>query len=254
MRLAVMQEGKISLGKVIEEVPSIKTIQLKSFEYGTNAKLYKSNVIFHSKAPLMSSNKNTKYDWIENKDESEYPELFSFSTGPACKKVRIKDFYYDARSPILSRDELKVEMKRKIDTIKSKFPNMIAIENTNYYPYPAYDHVCNASFLTEIVEENNIYFTLDIAHAWVTAVNTRTPFYDYLNEFPLDKCIEIHLSKSGEVGRLQRDLHEAPDELEFWILEKVLKNVKLDPYVVVEYTKCQETLIEVYKELERRFI
>jgi len=236
-----------AISEILKKVPSIKTIQYKKIG------IYQSydppyEYIYHSKNPLMSSNRNL-IDW---KDWNELPELFSFSTGPACKKARIKDFYYEAESPILPRDELKAEIKRKLDIIKENFPNKIAIENTNYYPYPAYDWVTDADFISEIVYENDVYFCLDIAHALVTCQNNRYCLFAYLKKLPLDRIIEIHISKPGQVGNLARDLHEAPDKMEFWILDSILKRVKEDVYVAVEYDKCQETLIEVYQELEKR--
>lgn len=242
----------IGVGKVLEAVPSISVLQLRGIYAETISSLHRETILH--RGPLMGSNKLLNIEWPQN--PKWFPKLFSFSTGPACKKVRIKDFYYEARSPILSRDELKAEMKRKIDIIKEKFPNKIAIENTNYYPFSAYDHVTDPEFLTEIVEENDIYFTLDIAHAIVTAMNdirVRGDVWDYIRRLPLDRCIEIHLSNFGKVDGVYRDLHEAPNNFIFMILEKVLKRVKEDVYVVVEYTRCYTTLVEVYKELEKRF-
>ncbi len=236
------------ISEILEKVPSINVIQYK--EIG----LYQSydlpyEYIYHSKVPLMSSNKNLNIEWSVH----GFPELFSFSTGPACKKARIKDFYYEAESPILSRDELKKEIKRKLNIIKENFPNKIAIENTNYYPFPAYEHVTDPEFLSEIVYENDIYFCLDVAHAIITSRNLDNLLKSYIDALPLDRCIEVHLSKPGLVAGSWRDLHERPAEFEFYMLERILNKAKEDIYVVVEYNRCQETLIEVYKELEKRF-
>ena len=238
-----------AISEILKKVPSIKTIQYKKIG------IYQSydppyEYIYHSKNPLMSSDKNLNVGWSVH----GFPELFSFSTGPACKKARIKDFYYDAKSPILSRDELKQNIRSRLDIIKEQFPNKIAIENTNYYPFPAYEHVTDPEFISEIVYENDIYFCLDIAHAIVTSRNLDNLLKSYIDALPLDRCVEVHLSKPGLVAGSWRDLHEKPAEFEFYMLERILDKAKEDVYVVVEYDRCQEILIEVYKELEKRFL
>lgn len=245
--------GNLSCNEVCEVVPSISALQLIESEQLGYLDSYKfKDIIFHSGYPLMGPSVH-KIDRIELED---CISLFSFSIGPACKEARIKDFYYVNESPILTREQLKKEIMKRIYLVRWHIlgTTMIAIENTNYYPYFAYEDVTDSDFLTEIVNENNIYFCLDIAHALVTCNNKQDSFYEYIDHLPLDRCVEIHISKIGKVGGLWRDLHEAPDEYEFDLLEYILQKVE-NPYVVVEYgRRCQETLIEVYKELERRFL
>ena len=131
------------------------------------------------------------------------------------------------------------------------------MENSNRYPYPAHSHISDPIFITEVLEENDIYFCFDIAHAIISYRNWYYAKYDSLMDFilahTLDRCIEIHISSAGsynEFTTLMFDKHLEPTDFEFNILSKVLKVVPKDVFVAIEYYKDFDKLLNCYERLK----
>jgi uncharacterized protein (UPF0276 family) len=90
------------------------------------------------------------------------------------------------------------------------------------------------TFITQVVTEANCYFLLDLAHARVTAAMRRQTVHDYIDELPLDRLVEIHVSgprQAQNSGRLVDahhvdahlvDAHESMQEDDYDLLEWVL--------------------------------
>ena len=95
-------------------------------------------------------------------------------------------------------------------------------------------------------------FLFDLAHARITAHNKKSSYRNYINALPLDRMVQIHVSREGinEQG-LAYDAHEFSDG-------EVLKEAKeiihkFSPeYVTIEYYKDKDKLIQMlgqYKQI-----
>ena len=171
--------------------------------------------------------------------------------GMACLVPEREDYHY-VSDKIMDRGEIKQKIKDKIEQLRKQGIKNIALENCNYYPYSAYQYICEPDFIKEVIEDNDIGFCLDIAHAIVSAWNMSDSFYNYVKRLPLDRITEIHMSGHGMVGDQARDLHEAPGKNQFEILDKInntWKDLK-DVYVIVEYYRCFKTLLNQYITLK----
>ena len=141
-----------------------------------------NKMIFHDSKGIVCN------DWAEhfNKQVIGFDiacELYSTNLAPACEnyeKVKGGGFeYYGALGPILSKDGIKAVIRNKIKNIKNYFPK-VALENSNRYPYPAHSHISDPVFITEVLEENDIYFCFDIAHAIISYRNWYYTKYETL--------------------------------------------------------------------------
>ncbi len=123
----------------------------------------------------------------------------------------------------------------------------IAVENNNYYPTPAYDYITDGDFITEVVEENDIKFLLDIAHARITAHNREIDYNKYLAALPLKDTIQIHISSHRiNSARLAYDAHELPGD---GIFREVRSLVRAYPvkYLTVEYYKDSKKVVRALR-------
>jgi len=191
---------------------------------------------------------------------TSYFSQYSTNLAPAClfydrKYVTPCIWKYDAKSEILSREEIKDIVRKKLVALKHFF-NDLSIENSNRYALPAYTHICNPMFLTEVVNELNIGFCFDIAHAIVSYKTWYYMDYNTLEEFifahPLDKCTEVHISSPGDFigNESMLDRHDAPTDFEWDILKDVLLNVK-HPYIAIEYYGDMLILQDCYYKLSK---
>ncbi|MBT5400081.1 DUF692 family protein, partial [bacterium] len=145
-----------------------------------------------------------------------------------------------------TRKEMKSFAKNNFLKIKNIFGNSveIAIENNNYYPTEAYRDVTEAGFISEIVNENNLRFLFDIAHAKVTCFNKNINFEKYKRELPLDRVIQVHICTYGIDDELNQayDAHSYPNDEELLEVSKIITECKNVKYLTVEYYRDIENL------------
>ena len=179
-------------------------------------------------------------------------KMFSFDLGPAVAKVEVQNSCYSARSKLLSKSQLQKEIRSRLNYVKRNFHGDIALENLNYFPTDAYEHVCEPDFMSDVLRKNDVYFVLDIAHAIVAAHNMKLDKYEYISCLPLERIKEIHLSAPGINGKKWQDLHEQPGAEEFGILDFISKRITFNPYLVIECYRDFFGLLEIYKVLNDR--
>jgi len=180
-------------------------------------------------------------------------EIISFHCAWACDEIRETGIVAYPIGKILTRDEMYLNTEKNISIIKNILGKkvLIAIENNNYYPTPAYENVCDPSFLRDLVFDNNINFLFDNAHAKVSSHNLGVDYDDYKNQLPLEKMVQIQFCQPSipeKKEEIALDVHEVPDAKN---VEEVLNmstsfNIQ---YVTPEYYKDFDKLVEFLKSL-----
>lgn len=127
----------------------------------------------------------------------------------------------------------------------------ILIENNNYLLTDAYDIITGVNFLSEIIRNNGLYLLLDISHAKVTVFNKNLRFTDYINNLPLKKCMQIHLSRHTIKNNRALDSHEEMQAEDWLIFKEILNLLDSKKYITIEYYKDCEKLIQQLKILKK---
>lgn len=174
--------------------------------------------------------------------------MFSFDLGPACRRNQ----HVLPLGPTLSADEIKFLSARSIEQVRKSYDGLLAVENYNYYPTGLYEHICRPDFIAECLETWDLHLVLDLAHAAVSAINMKIGLKDYLLALPLERVVEIHLSRPYFHPGLAVDAHLAPAEEDFTLLEFVLRHVRgPGPILVaIEYYGDLPTLKKNYHLLQ----
>jgi hypothetical protein len=173
-------------------------------------------------------------------------ELVTFHADSCCDAPVLLKGMYQPGGKIYSRKELLENAKTNVLWLRTFMPKevFIGVENNNYYPTPAYNYITDSDFLTQIVEENNIKFLLDIAHAKITAHNKAMDYERYRVGLPLKHMVQIHIS-GHEIDSedMAYDAHELPNES---ICQEVSALIEAFPikYLTVEYYKDYEKVVE----------
>lgn len=176
---------------------------------------------------------------------------FSLDIGPCYEKVRAEGGQYHGEGEKLPPDEVLARAARRFESIRDQFPDtcQVAIENLNFYPSGAYDGVCDGPFYARACEKLGVGLVLDLAHAWVSAMNSGQRFEDFLAAFDFSTVREIHVSGPGMVDGLAVDGHALPGDREFGWLENVLAEVGGPVDVVIEYYRDVEGIVQSYERL-----
>lgn len=229
-------------------IPGVGALEYRTVQPLLDKKLVN---LFHSNYGIIQEGFIEYCDSVSDFLVTNQVQVFSFDLGPAAEQVEIKDYYYIPKSELLTKEELYKKIQLRLNYIKSIFNGYVAVENLNYFQSPAYEYVCEAEFISNIVRTNDIYMVLDIAHAIITANNTGVDKYEYFSKLPLERVKVIHLSAPCIKDAKWRDLHEVPSSEEYEILKFIKNNLAGEAYLIVEYYKDFNILQDIYRKSQQ---
>ena len=219
---------------------------------------YGSNVLWHCELSLCSVWSETEIDYLTNgleilRDNGAGLDGISFHLASRYQDNKIIDGKFVGENTAMSETELHDNVRLNLNQVFSLFGNSleVLVENNNHLGTDAYDVVTSPHFIKDVLQENNVFLLLDIAHARITAGNTRSCEKAYFNALPLKKVRQIHLSRHSEVGGEFHDSHNhlLSDDWDFFRhISSISPNLK---YVTIEYYKDQETLLMLLQELKK---
>ncbi len=170
---------------------------------------------------------------------------FSLHLGFASERVRFDEHMLPESEP-LGRDELLARTVESVRRAKGYLDLPLLLENLDYCPEGAYEHVCEPAFISEVLREADCGLLLDIGHLVVSASWLGVEPDVMLGQLPLERVVEVHLSGprplAGNTERLD-DVHDVVGEREVRILQMVLEQMQ-PKAVVLEYRREAEALRE----------
>jgi uncharacterized protein (UPF0276 family) len=157
------------------------------------------------------------------------------------------DVHMTARSRALPRAELLANICRNVRTLAAAIPVPLILENLDYCPGGAYEHICAPDFITAALSETETGLLLDLAHARVSAARLGLPIEEYLGQLPLERVRQLHISGPRLRDGVLFDAHEALLDVDYALLEWVLRRTQ--PWALtLEYNREEA---ELCAELER---
>lgn len=179
---------------------------------------------------------------------------FSVHLGFASERVRFNHHMLPASEP-LPRELLLERIVANLSAAQALCPGPLAIENLDYCPEGAYEHVCEPAFISEVVSATGCELLLDLGHLQVSASWLGGTPEAMLDALPLERVREIHLSSPRPLGpgdgRLD-DAHERLTERDYDLLEAALRRSSPSA-ITLEYRLSLATLQEQVVALRSRF-
>jgi uncharacterized protein (UPF0276 family) len=170
---------------------------------------------------------------------------FSLHLGFANERVRFDEHMLPESEP-LCREELFARIVESVRRAKAHLHVPLLLENLDYCPEGAYEHICDPEFITGVLEETDTRLLLDLGHLQVSASWLGTTPEAMLDRLPLDRLVELHISSprplagEGNNGRLD-DVHEALTDREERLLREVLGRAQ-PRALILEYRRDPELL------------
>jgi len=156
--------------------------------------------------------------------------------------------YQHQNHPLVQR-VLKAHFVAAVQEVKAQLNIPLIVENFPYYTWWwNFRWGSEPQFITEICQETDCGFLLDIAHARCSSWHMGRDLMEYIQELPLKRLREIHLGGVRQRGvEGIRDTHTALNEEDYQLLEWLLSRTDPDT-VTIEYGGMPDYLIN----LERR--
>jgi uncharacterized protein (UPF0276 family) len=136
------------------------------------------------------------------------------------------DMHMTARSPALPCAELLASICGNVRALAAAIPVPLIVENLDYCPGGAYEHICEPEFIATVLNETGTGLLLDLAHARVSAARLGLPIGEYLGQLPLDRVRQLHTSGPRLRNGVLVDAHESLLEEDYALLEWVLQRTK----------------------------
>jgi uncharacterized protein (UPF0276 family) len=149
-----------------------------------------------------------------------------------------------ARTTPLGREELFENIVRNVRGLAAAIPVPLLLENLDYNPGGAYEHICQPEFIAAVLEEDSdVDLLLDLAHARVSASRLGLSIADYLMRLPLERVRQIHVSGPRPRDGVLVDAHEPLQEEDYGLLQDLL-DVTTPRALTLEYDRNEDALKE----------
>ncbi len=149
--------------------------------------------------------------------------------------------YHWPRFPLVPRSWARRWAVSTLQRWAAHSPVRVLVENMPRSHPAGHPYLVDPTFITQVVTDANCYFLLDLAHARVTAAMRRQAVRDYIQELPLDRLVEIHVSGPRQAQNNDHwvdahlvDAHQSMQEDDYDLLEWVL-NLARPLAVSLEY-------------------
>ena len=233
-----------SYEKIIVQNSDVLECRDRSIDYENHIN---KQELFHCELQPIHKWGDEEWDFVQKiKDTKPSLKLLTLHMASCCDKPNLNGRMFELGGREYTRKEMKDFAKNNFTKIKKIFGASveIAIENNNYYPTEAYRDVTEAGFISEIVNENNLRFLFDIAHAKVTCFNKNINFEKYKKELPLDRIIQVHICTYDIDNELNQayDAHNYPNDEELLEVSKIISVYEDVKYLTVEYYRDIENL------------
>lgn len=131
--------------------------------------------------------------------------------------------YFNDLLPLPYTGQTLARVVDHVDEVQTALGRQMLLENPSTYLDFAESTIAEVDFLAEISRRTGCGLLLDINNVFVSATNHGTSALDYLDRFPLDRVLEIHLgghdADMGDAGEpLLIDSHRVPVAAEVWAL------------------------------------
>ncbi len=187
------------------------------------------------------------------------PSVISFHLGFSSEEVGTEgiDNHNYTIGRVLSRDETFERISLSLITISDKFKKVgykgkILIENLDYHPTGAYEHICEPSFISKMAAHTGCLILLDVAHIIISSHYLGVKPIDFVRAVGVDNVFEVHVNsplyRDGEWYDINQPFYQlkvAEQTLKYVIEEEIELGKEL-----LLTLECDEEINEQIRRLQ----
>jgi uncharacterized protein (UPF0276 family) len=152
--------------------------------------------------------------------------------------------------PIPDANKGTKRLLRQITKLTQNTDIPVLLENMAALPRIKPPFEVQPEWIGKILQTTDLGFLLDTAHARIAAYFLDRDIYEYLDQLPLHRIVQIHTSGPRVIAGDLRDAHEALQDEDYelisWLLEFIQPRV-----VTLEYIKDEATLRDQLNRLRQ---
>lgn len=154
--------------------------------------------------------------------------------------------------PVPYTEESLQHIIEKIQKVQDYLQRPIALENPSTYLEFKASTMPESEFISRMAKESGCNLLLDVNNVYVTCYNHRLDPQEYLDNLPMDKVMQIHLSGHSNNGSHIIDTHDDHVIDEVWQLYRyVIQKAERTPNTMVEWDDNIPEFDVLYAELDK---
>ena len=149
--------------------------------------------------------------------------------------------------PLPDQKKALSRLLRRLDALIKLVSVPVLVENLEPLPIDGYDFWAQPEYICQVLEQSGCNFLLDIGHARVSADRLGMEVETYLEQLPLERVVEIHVSGPRRINGRLLDAHRSMQAADYRLL-KALLSQQTPRVVTLEYNRERDQLS---KQLDR---
>ena len=154
------------------------------------------------------------------------------------------------RLPLPNPEQALARLLWRVDTLVNLVPVPVLVENIEPLPLDGYDFWSRPEYICQVLERSGCGLLLDTGHMRVSAERLGMSVETYLEQLPLERVVEIHVSGPRRRGGRLLDVHEPLQTVDYRLLESLLSR-RTPNAVTLEYIRDGVKLSRQLKHLRR---
>ncbi|HDZ17492.1 hypothetical protein LCGC14_0712420 [marine sediment metagenome] len=209
--------------------------------------------IYHSKFNILANWTSKEEEKLIELNKKYHLKAISFHLLSRYQENEIINNAFKGIGKPMTLLDIKKNVNSNIKLIRKVFKKgfTILVENVNHLLTDAYDIIVGTNFIKEIVELNDIYLLFDLAHAQITCINKNLDFKEYINELPIIRIKQIHLSGFEIIDGKAHDSHVTLKEKDWEIFKELAAQTNCLEYITLEYYKDAINFVVQLKKLRK---
>jgi uncharacterized protein (UPF0276 family) len=120
--------------------------------------------------------------------------------------------------PMPLTEESLAHVAARVRIVQDCLERPLILENPSSYVRFAQSMIAEPDFLRALTQETGCGLLLDVNNVYVTCFNAGTDPFAYLDAFPCDRVVQMHLAGHQDLGSHLIDTHDRPVRPEVWEL------------------------------------
>lgn len=120
------------------------------------------------------------------------------------------EIYLHELLPVPFCKETLSHMVARIKRVKEYIDVPFLVENTTYYMKVPGSTMSESQFIGELIEQADCGLLLDVNNVYVNSVNHGLDAYEFLDQIPIERTVQVHMAGHKERKDIVLDTHGAP--------------------------------------------
>jgi hypothetical protein len=126
-------------------------------------------------------------------------------------------------APIIWSRETARVVARRAGLVERAVGRPLILENIAYH-FSMSDGLSETEFITEVLEMSEVGLLLDVSNIFSNSLNHGFSPFDFIDEIPLDRVVQMHLAGGRWDGEIFEDSHDSAVQKEVWDLAEIVSS------------------------------